>query len=201
MEAKEKMTIPFVKAVRVGNYKLWRGKYVMGQVKIDCLHVSNLDGSWMMRIPATMSLYGVICTGYAMEDEMQREDFLGLIFKNLYTIGTSASESLHYASSILYEMFIFPYLFLSEKEMVKKMKEEYKNYGSDRDKGEESIKNMVQYRKELYKMIEKIRDDVVADFERHIAATHAAEPEAEKEMEQDAIAEQAMEILNEDKTQ
>lgn len=192
----EKIVIPFVKAVRVGNFKLWRGKYVMGQVKIDCLHVSNLDGSWMMRIPATMSLYGVICNGYATEDEKLREQFLGMIFKNLYTIGTSASESLHDAFSILSEMFIFPYLFLSEKEMVKKMKEGYKNYGFDKKKVEEQINNMVEYRKELYKLIEKKRDELIDDYERHLAIAHAEEPEAEKQLEQDAIAEEAMEMLN-----
>lgn len=201
MEAKEKTTIPFVKAVRVGNYKVWRGKYVLGQVKIDCLHISNLDGSWMMRIPATMSLYGVICDGYATEDEKLREQFLGMIFKNIYTIGTSASEALHDAFSILSEMFIFPYLFLSEKEMVKRMKDGVKKYGFDKKDIEGQIKEMVQYRKDLYELIEKKRDEVIDDFERHLEIAHAAEPEAEKEMEQDAIAEQAMEILNEDKTQ
>lgn len=69
-------TIPFVKPVRVGNFKLWRSRHNIEKQKdgaaIECLCVSNLDGSWLVRIPATWEMFSIITETYAdytSEDE------------------------------------------------------------------------------------------------------------------------------------
>ena len=45
------LVIPFGRAVRVGNFKLWRGNYRIdsgkGHSYLECVHISSLDGSWM----------------------------------------------------------------------------------------------------------------------------------------------------------
>ena len=199
MEIKEKTTIPFVKAVRVGNYKLWRGKYALSKGKdkneIECLHLSNLDGSWMIRIPATMPLFGTICMGYGLNEE-QRDLFLGMIFKNIYTLGTSSSEVLHHSYSILYEMLSYPYLLLSEKEMIKRMKEGYKAAGVDKKESDKQIDNMCEYRKKLYDLLENMKVELLEDYERQRALQKEYERISEEEdLKRDEIAEQAMDIL------
>lgn len=202
MEKKEKNTIPFVKAERVGNFKLWRSKYSLQSGKdktmVDCLHISNLDGSWMIRIPSTMTLYGTICQGFELP-EKQRNEFLGMMFGNIYAIGTSSNEAIHYGFNILFEMMSFPYLMLPEKEMVKRMKDGLKAMGIDKKESERQVKEMCEYRKDLYAIISKNISSLIDDFEAQRAARAAKESEAQKQLEQDAIAEQAMEVLNENK--
>lgn len=59
---------PFGQTERVGNFKLWRGKYKVktsdGSTEIDCVHVSDLAGSWSVRIPATYEMYGIITSTF-----------------------------------------------------------------------------------------------------------------------------------------
>ena len=196
-----KPVIPFVKAVQVGNYKLWRSKYALSRGKekneIECLHVSNLDGSWMVRIPATMPLYGTICIGYTLE-EKQRNEFLGSIFKNIYTLGTSSSEALHHGYSILYEILSYPYLLLSEKEMVNRMKAVFKDAGISKKDSDEQIEKMTVYRKQLYELIEKLKNGLLEDYERQNALQKEYKRISEEEdLKKDDIAGQAMEILEE----
>jgi len=56
--------IPFGKPARVGNYKVWRAKKVVGKgkdkVEIDQINISTLDESWQIKIPATFDMYGMI---------------------------------------------------------------------------------------------------------------------------------------------
>ena len=61
METKETRERPFIKAVRLGNFKLWRTKkvYKSGKDKseIETLNISDLDGGWQVKIPATVHTY------------------------------------------------------------------------------------------------------------------------------------------------
>lgn len=48
--------IPFVKAVKVGNFRLWRVRKDV----VDCICVGNADGTWCVRVPSTFEMYAVL---------------------------------------------------------------------------------------------------------------------------------------------
>ena len=198
----DSLTIPYGKAVRVGSFKLWRGKYNIASGKekafIDCLHVSSLDGAWMVRIPATSQMFATIMQGYATVDETLRENFIGMIVTNIYNLSTIPSVALHDAFHFLMEMMAFPYLLLPEKEMEKRMKEGMKADGMEKARIKEHVAKMMEYRRDLYALIERKKNDFLSEYERQQQQQRAAEPEELDRMEQDAIAEQALEILNEE---
>ena len=135
--------IPFGRAARVGNFKLWRGNYVIGSGKdrtaIECLHVSSIDGSWMVRIPSTSQMFSTLMNGYATVDEDLRDQYLGMILTNQYNVCNIPSVALHDGFNFLVEMMSFPYMLLSEKEMEKRMKEQLKASGMEKDKAKEHI--------------------------------------------------------------
>lgn len=206
--AKEKLIkdnpleIPYGRAVSVGNFKLWRGKYNLGRGKdkneIECVHVSNLDGSWMVRIPSTSSMFSTILQGYATVDESLRNNYLGMILTNVFNVSTISSVALHDAFNFLVEMMTFPYMLLPEKEMVKRMKAGLKADGMDKKKADAHIEEMLGYRYKLYELIERKKNDYIEEYERQQAEIRAREPEELKAMEQDAIAEEALDILSQE---
>lgn len=195
------LEIPYNRAVRVGNFKLWRSKYVItgGKEKtsIDALNISNLDGSWMTRIPATEAMFGYICRQYAVFDENIREQMLSMVLGNMIKVCLIPSEYLHDAFNFLVEMMAFPYNLLSEKEMEKRMKDNMKHLGVDIQKAKEHISKMIELRRQLYELIEKKKTAYIDEYERQQHERWEKEEEAQKQLEQDEIAEQAMEILQE----
>lgn len=87
-----KDVIPFGKAVRVGNYKVWRSRHRSAMSEVAVVNVSSLDGLFMVRIPSTMEMYGWICMAYGdyVSDDVSRksqgEAVLTTVFGNiLYT--------------------------------------------------------------------------------------------------------------------
>ena len=196
------LLIPFGKPARVGNFKLWRGKYNLGSGKdktaIECVHVSNLDGSWMVRIPSTSEMFGFIVSQYATVDTEMREKILGMIFTNMHNINLIPSPALHDGFWFLTEMMTFPYMLLSEKDMVKRMEKGMKAIGVDRKKADDHIKEMVAYRKQLYDLIERKKGQLIEEYERQQAERRGKEEESLKALEQDEIAEQAISVLNEE---
>lgn len=201
MEKENKRVIPFVKPERVGNFKLWRGRYALKsgreKAEIECLHVSNLDGSWMIRIPATMQMFSTIVQGFAVEDDRKREEFLGMLFSNQYNVTTNASEDVQYAMWLVTEMLTYPYLLLPEKEMVKRMKARMKESGIDKSAIEEHVGKMVEHRKALYELIERRKNAYLEEYERQMDERRAMEQEAERQTDRDELAEKAMDIVNE----
>ena len=199
------LVIPFGKAVRVGNFKLWRGNYVLAggkdRTSIECVHVSNVDGSWMVRIPSTSTMFGFICGQYATVDENLRDNILGMVFTNMYNACLTSSPALHDGFWFLSEMMTFPYMLLSEKEMEKRMKENMKKLGVDKEKIKTHVSTMIEYRKDLYDLIERKKKAYIEEYERQQAERWASEESAQDELHHDELAEQAMEILseNEDK--
>ena len=198
----DSLVIPFGKAVRVGNFKLWRGNYIIGEGKhkttVECLYISSLDGAWMTRIPSTSPMFTTVCNGFATTDENLRNDFLGMIFTNVYNISNIPSEALHDAFYFLQEMMTFPYLFLPEKEMEKRMKENMKKLGVEKTKSKEHISQMVEYRRGLYELIERKKKAYLDEYERQQAEHWNAEDEEQRNMERDAIVDQAIDIINEE---
>lgn len=194
------LIIPFGKATRVGNFKLWRGNYTLGRGKdktdIECVHVSSIDGSYMVRIPATSGMFSFICNQYATTDPDMRDNILGMVFTNFYNIVTTPSPVLHDALFFLTEMLTFPYLILSEDEMRKRMAENLRISGIDDEKAIEHINKMAEYRKQLWELIEKKKDTLISDYEQQLAERRGKEEEAAKELEHDELAEQAINELN-----
>lgn len=167
------MTIPYVKPVRVGNFKLWRRRQTIGKGKdthsIDCLIISNLEGSWRVCIPSTMAIYGTIFNTYMTTDDNLREDFLGMLFTNYYNLTTTNSEVLHDAFFFLQEMATMPYLLLSEDEMVERMRRVYTDLGGrDVKSNEQHIAAMCDYRKQLYELIERKKSAVIESYEQQV---------------------------------
>ena len=198
------LVIPFGKAARVGNFKLWRGNYVIGSGKdrtiLECVHVSSLDGSWMVRIPSTSQMFSTIANSYATTDETIRDNFLGMLFSNFMNVTNVPSEALHDAFFFLVEMMSFPYMLLSEKEMEKRMKEQLRDSGMEKDKAKEHISKMMDYRRQLYELIERKKTAYIEEYERQQAERRGKEDEAQKQLEQDEIAEQAIDILNKEES-
>jgi len=222
MEQENKnLQIPFVKPARVGNFKLWRSKTslsyaptdedrakvreesgckkkaVTRKVDIEVINISNLDGSWKVCIPQTMMMFSTLAQGFAVEDETQREQFLGSVIGNIYQISTNPNIYLHDALAFLTEMMSYPYMLLSEKEMKERMERGLKEFGWDKAKRKEHIGKMVEYRHQLYDLIEKKKSAYIEDYERQQAERRAKEAESLKALEQEEIAEQAMVVLNE----
>lgn len=187
--------IPFGHAVRVGSYKLWRGKYVVGGGEMSCLHVSDADGSWMVRIPDTSSMYGTIVEGYS--SVAVREKFLGMLFTNMHNVCTMNSEALHDAFFFLQEMFRFPYLLLSEREMRKRLTSRLRSSGMDSRRVREHVGRLVSWRRELYELLEKKKSRFLSDYERHLSSVASCSDDDDDEVRRSALAEEAMEILSE----
>ena len=197
----ENLTIPFGKAVRVGNYKVWRGSYTIGsgrdKATVECVHVSIPDGSWSVRIPATSTMFSLICNGYATVDEEKRDQFLGMLFANMLSVCTSGSEALHDAFFFLSEMMSFPYLLLPEDEMVKRMKETMDKAGIDAKAAEGHVGRMTDYRRQLYELIERKKLRLVEEYERQQSEQQEyRRTKEEEDLNRDDIADEAAEILN-----
>lgn len=209
--------IPFGKASRIGNYKVWRSKFNFtptdeerervrresgGKRKavgfeIEQINISNLDGSWSTRIPQTCGMYGVISMAYDNPDDNARQSYLTNLFGNMMNVCMLENTYVHDGFSVLLEIMQVPYLLLPEKEMVRRMKEGWKP--SDKESQEDidnHIKDMVKYRRELYAFIEKKKADYLDFYEKQRALARQQEEAAMKEAEQAEKAEEAVKELN-----
>ena len=187
------MIIPFGKAVRVGNYKVWRSR----SREMEQVNVSNLDGTWVVKIPQSAAMFGTIMQAFVTTDENLRDQFLGMIFTNMQNVCLVNSESLHDAFFFLTEMMSFPYLLLPEKEMEKRMADGMKALGVEKKAIKEHIAKMVTYRRSLYELIELKKKRFIEEYERQQSERRVGEDDAMKRLEQDEIAGQALDILNE----
>ena len=106
------LLIPFGRAVRVGNFKLWRGRLAVGSGKdktgIETVNVSNIDGTWKVQIPSTSQMFAFICAQYATVDTEKRDQFLGMVLTNMLNINLTPSAALHDSLFFLTEMMSFP---------------------------------------------------------------------------------------------
>ena len=178
-------------------YVLEHGKVKAERFDLECVNVSNLDCTWKVQIPSTSSVYLMICDAYNTTDDEIREKFLGMIFANYYNLCTTNSEALHDAFFFLHEMMTFPYLLLSEKEMKSRMKSNLKFFGMDKSKIGDYISKVLDYRKQLYELIEQKKERLIADYERQMAEHMRADSEEEEQAENDVMAETAMQVLDE----
>lgn len=177
--------IPFVKPVRVGNYKLWRCKY--GKSDIEQVCVSNLGGDWSVRIPETSGMYATISIAYGMDGGGQ---FLETVFANMQNVCLVNNEFLHDGFSILCNMMMTPYVFLPEKEMRKRMKRQFELFGTDKKAAEKHIDEMCGYRNELYDIINAKIADIIGDYELKMVQRKEDEKGAQQSLDNEAVARQ-----------
>ena len=217
----ERPTIPYNKAARVGNYKVWRSKgkrtatptdeerkkireesfgkrhAVAKTFDMEYINVSNLDGSWSVKIPATSMMYATICEGYAIENVLERERYLTIIFANFINVTTNTNLALHDGLYFLTEMLSYPYLMLPEKEMKKRMESWLKVQDVENSAIKENINKMTEYRRSLYKLIDKKIKDYIDYYESERLKAKKSEEDALNALKQDELAEQAASIIDE----
>lgn len=76
----EERKIPYVGCVRIGNIKLWKAKQrKKGKIAIDVLNISDLDGTWSVKIPQTYLAYPMIEAAY----KEGNDEFLHLVIANM----------------------------------------------------------------------------------------------------------------------
>ena len=221
MATENKNPIPFGKAMRVGNYKIWRSrtsvsympteqqrekiriesggkkKAVPAKFEIDVLNVSNLDGTWSVKIPSTINMYANILLAFD-EEESRRDEFLTMLFGNMLSVCTVSNPYVHDAFNFIMSIMQNPYMLLSEKEMVKKFREGFKKAGEkDKKKIDAYIEQMCKMRTQLYEMVEKKKADFIADYEAELEMAKRREEKAQEDLRHDELAEQANDILNE----
>ena len=215
--ANEIKLIPYAKATRVGNYKLWRSKMsvsvtptddqrneirrksngkeraVTRKFDIDVINVSNLDGSFKVQIPATSEMFGLICQQY--NEGKSGEEFLGMVFANFLNVCTNANPVLHDGMFFLTQVITYPYLLLPEKEMVSRMRAVYKQNDIEKKEADKQIDEMTEYRKKLYALIDEKIGRLIEDYEQSQADRRAQEEAALQELEREEVADEAAEAL------
>lgn len=218
MAEDKKNLIPYQKAVRVGNFKLWRSKSVIAYMPsdeerakvreeskgkrkavgkkfdIDVINISNLDGSWKVQIPSTCSLYSVIVDGYATSDEKIREQFLaGEVFSDMEIINTCGSVILHHSFKLLFDALNYPVLFMTEQEIKDWAKKLYDK--KDKKLMKEHVGTLLKDRKEFFELIEKERKEYLSSWQEQVLK-HRNEEETHLEaIKKDEIAEEALDLI------
>ena len=193
---KKSNPIPYVGCLRVGNYRLWRSKINKGTKKaVDAIFVADAANQWQTRVVETSTMYASIMDACNGADEAVRDGFLEMLFTNMFRVCTMASVPLHDGFSVLCEMLTLPYLLLPKRDMKKRLVRGLKKAGMKRKERKAHVSKMLEYRKDLYKVIDDRIAGIVEDYERSMDERLAAEPEAEKAIDHDEVAEQAFAVL------
>ncbi len=171
-------TIPTGKPVRMGNFKIWRSVYVMGKGKnkidIECINVSNLDGTWYVRIPQTFEMYSMLTLAYQWsqsDDAVEREhgvSFIRTVLSNMTYVSSICNGFYHHAVEMVTSAYANPSL-LQDTEENKKFLLDAKG----------TVERFLAWREE---------------YEKQVASNQPTE----QELHQEEIADEAMEILSSD---
>ena len=196
----EQSAIPYGKPARIGNFKIWKSKFelvsdpteeqrkkvaeesrgkkkaVRQKVTIDCINVSILDGSWMVRIPQTFEQFAMLSLAYSWslsddkDEQVKGTDYLRTAISNMYYVSCICNGYFHHGVEMVTSAYVDPELLKENERGVAFLKD-----------AKLTIERFLEWRKGY--------DKLVAE----------GEP-SERELHQDEIAEQAMEILaNEEK--
>lgn len=188
MEKEEKKReIPFVKPVRIDNYKLWRSRCKMtvtpseedkekvfkdsgGKKKavsktydIEQINISTLDGTWQVKIPATWDMFGMIRDLFAEGDYAR----LSTILANMMYSSVIANGYFHEALRKIVFCYVSPSMLEEGSDDFESLKKDARNL----------IKAFLEWR--------RMYDEKVKELEP-----------TDEDMKQDDLAEQAMDILS-----
>lgn len=177
--------IPFGRPTRIGNFKIWKSKFELVEdsegkkgkkqkMRIECINVSILDGSWMVRIPQTFEQFAMISLAYSWsqsEDEEERtkgNGYLRTAISNMYYVSCICNGFFHRGVEMVTSAYADPDL----------LKENVRGVAFLKD-AKLAIERFLEWRNGY--------DNLVSE----------GEP-SEIELHQEEIAEQAMDILNEE---
>ena len=169
----ENSQIPFVKPGRVGNFKIWRskdqlsvrpdltqeeakrmvaekGKIRNEKVDVECINVSNLDGTWKVQIPSTFEMFSVLnalyadCNGKDEALQQRAKNVLLTIIGNMMYSSAIGNGYYHRALEMIATCYANPTLLEkkgdSHKDLVKDAKNLVKNFLEWRKAWDESRK-------------------------------------------------------------
>ena len=187
--------IPFGKPARIGNFKIWKSKFelvsdpteeqrrkvaeesrgkkkaVRQKVTIDCINVSILDGSWTVRIPQTFEQFAMLSLAYSWslsedkDEQVKGLDYLRTAISNMYYVSCICNGFYHHGVEMVTSAYADPDLLKENERGVAFLKN-----------AKQTIERFLEWRKGYDKL----------------AGT--GEP-SDRELHQDEIAEQAMEML------
>ena len=188
--------IPFGKPARIGNFKIWKSKFdlvsdpteeqrkkvveeskgkkkaVRQKLTIDCINVSILDGSWMVRIPQTFEQFAMLSLAYAWslsddkDEQVKGREYLRTAISNMYYVSCICNGFFHHGVEMVTSAYADPDFLKENERGVAFLKD-----------AKQTIERFLEWRKGYDKLVE------------------AGEP-SDRELHQDEIAEQAMEILS-----
>lgn len=194
----EQSAIPFGKPARIGNFKIWKSKFelvsdpseeqrkkvaeesrgkkkaVRRKVTIDCINVSVLDGSWMVRIPQTFEQFAMLSLAYSWslsedeDEQVKGNDYLRTAISNMYYVSCICNGFYHHGVEMVTSAYADPDLLKETKRGEAFLKDV-----------KDTIERFLVWRKE---------------YEKHVKEN---EP-TEQDLHQEEIAEEAMGILNGD---
>lgn len=167
--------IPFGKPARLGNFRIWRSNLAVGKGKsksgVECINLSNLEGTWLVRIPQNYEMFGMLTIAYQWansenaEERRRGDGFIRTALSNMAYVSMVCNGFFHHGVEMVASAYANPDL-LKDGERGLAFKKDAK----------ETIGRFLEWRKE---------------YEKHVADN---EP-TEQELHQEEIAEQAMEIL------
>lgn len=174
----EQSAIPFGRPARMGNFRVWRSTVVVGKGKaktgIECINVSNLDGTWLVRIPQTFEMFGMLTIAYQWansenaEERRRGDGFIRTALSNMAYVSMVCNGFFHHGVEMIAAAYANPSLLQDT--------EEGKNFIEDA-KG--TVERFLAWREE---------------YDKHVKDN---EP-TEHDLHQEEIAEEAMGILNGD---
>lgn len=170
--------IPFGRPARMGNFRLWKTLTVVGKGKaktnVECINVSDLDGTWLVRIPQTYEMFGMLTVAYQwsqsedMEERRRGNGFIRTAISNMFYVSSVCNGFFHHGIEMVAAAYANPTLLQDTKEG--------KSFMED---AKDSVARFLKWREE---------------YEKHVKEQ---EP-TEQDLHQEEIAEEAMEILNGD---
>lgn len=170
--------IPSGRPARMGNFRLWKTLTVVGKGKsktnVECINVSDLDGTWLVRIPQTYEMFGMLTVAYQwsqsedMEERRRGNGFIRTAISNMFYVSSVCNGFFHHGIEMVAAAYANHTLLQDTKEGQSFMAD-----------AKDSIERFLVWRKE---------------YEKHVKEN---EP-TEQDLHQEDIAEEAMEILNGD---
>lgn len=192
----EQSAIPFGKPARIGNFKIWKSKFelvsdpteeqrkkvaeesggkkkaIRQKVTIDCINVSILDGSWMVRIPQTFEQFTMLSLAYSWslsddkDEQVKGTDYLRTAISNMYYVSCICNGFFHHGVEMVTSAYADPDLLKENERGVAFLKD-----------AKQTIERFLEWRKGYDELVK------------------AGEP-SDRELHQEEIAEKAMEILD-----
>lgn len=168
--------IPFGKPARLGNFRIWRSNLAVGKGKsksgVECINLSNLEGTWLVRIPQNYEMFGMLTIAYQWansenaEERRRGDGFIRTALSNMAYVSMVCNGFFHHGVEMIAAAYANPSLLQDT--------EEGKNFIEDA-KG--TVERFLAWREE---------------YDKHVADN---EP-TEKDIRQEEIAEEAMDILD-----